>query len=164
MINHSGKNPKKNMYKWIIESLCCVAEINIMLWINYSWVKQKQNRKEKQALGWSHPSFDCLAFTCLVLSSLKDQWDKGLQPRARAWVSLLMGVVQSIREGMQLGRLPRRTQLNGIWKTKWCPDSKRESRSKVARAETQRDHKDQPTARDGSSGKYAAGSAGDLIL
>ena len=50
------------------------------------------------------------------------------------------------------------------WKIKWYPDSEREPRSKVARVETQRDRKAQPTARDGSSRKYAAGSTGDLIL
>lgn len=34
----------------------------------------------------------------------------------------------------------------------------------MARVETQREHKAQPTARDGSSRKYAVGSTGDLIL
>ena len=36
VINHNEKNMKKNVYICITESLCCTAEINTTLQINYT--------------------------------------------------------------------------------------------------------------------------------
>ena len=39
VINHNGKNMKRNVCIYITESLCCTPEINTALWINYISIK-----------------------------------------------------------------------------------------------------------------------------
>ena len=39
VINCNGKNRKKNAYICITESICCEAEINTTLYINYTSIK-----------------------------------------------------------------------------------------------------------------------------
>ena len=39
------KNIKKNVYMLITESLCCTAEISTTLQINYSSIKNYENKK-----------------------------------------------------------------------------------------------------------------------
>ena len=49
VINHNGKNMNKNAYICVTESLCCRAEINTTLQINYTSVKKKrENTKTGQ--------------------------------------------------------------------------------------------------------------------
>ena len=40
MINHSQKEYEKNVYICITESLCCIAEMNTTLYINYTSIKK----------------------------------------------------------------------------------------------------------------------------
>ena len=47
MINHNGKQYFKNVYIYVCisESLCCIAKINTILWVNYTSVIKTKNLK-----------------------------------------------------------------------------------------------------------------------
>ena len=51
MINHNGRECKKNVYIHTTESLCCTAEINTTLQIDYTSIKKKEEEK-KNAWGF----------------------------------------------------------------------------------------------------------------
>ena len=57
MTNHNGNNGKKNVYACTTESLCCTAESNTALQINYTSVtKQKRKENTNRYNGLKKPS------------------------------------------------------------------------------------------------------------
>ena len=63
-LNHNGKENEKNVCICTTESLCCPAEINTTLNVNYTWVKQK---KEKTTLDEYTQTLQCLSLKNFIV-------------------------------------------------------------------------------------------------